>query len=78
MAICPHAPFKGGMTNHILNPDQHYAYRYRTTHPACSLKHFEVQRVSRQLALYFGKRVAGGHTSHKLGLDKIFLVGSFL
>lgn len=52
--------------------------RSRTTYPACSLKHFEVQWVSRQLAFYFGKRVAGGHTSYKLGLDKIFLVGRFL
>lgn len=48
------------------------------THPACSFKHFEVQRISRQLALYFCKGVAGGHTSHKLGLDKILLVGIFL
>lgn len=52
--------------------------RHRITHPACSLKHFEVQWVSRQLALYFGKRVAGGHASHKLGLDKVLLVGIFL
>lgn len=52
--------------------------RYRATYPACSLKHFEVQWVSRQLALYFGERVAGGHASHKLGLDQILLVGIFL
>lgn len=48
------------------------------THPACSLKHFEVQWISRQLALYFSERVAGGHTSHKLGLYKILLVDIFL
>lgn len=51
---------------------------YRTTHPACSLKHFEIQRISRQLTVYFGKRVAGGHTRHKLGLDEILFVGIVL
>lgn len=51
---------------------------YGATHPACGLKHFEVQRVSWQLAFYFGQRMAGGHTCHKMGFDKIFLVGSFL
>lgn len=48
------------------------------THPACSLKHLEIQRVSRQPAIYFGERVAGGHASNKLGFDKSFLVGIFL
>ena len=49
--------------------------RHKTTHPACSLKHFEVQWVPGQLALYFCEGVAGGHASHKLGLDQILLVG---
>lgn len=54
------------------------AFGQTITHPACSLKHFEVQWISRQLAIYFCEWVAGGHTSHKLGLDKILLVGIFL
>lgn len=48
------------------------------THPACGLKHFEVQWISWQLAIYFSKRVAGGHTCHKLGLYKTVFAGIFL
>lgn len=59
----------------LVSPLSHF---WLETHPACGLKHFEVQRVSGQLALYFSKGVAGGHASHKLGLDKILLVGIFL
>lgn len=48
------------------------------THPACGLEHLQVQRVSGQLAIDIGKRVAGGHAGYKLGLNQSVLVGILL
>lgn len=61
--------------NNIMLIDREKRNQKKNTHPACSLKHFEVQWISRQLAFYFGKGVAGGHASYEMGFNKILLGG---
>lgn len=46
---------------------------HEASYPACSAEHLEVQRVSGELALDLGQRVAGGHAGDKPGGRRPFL-----
>lgn len=43
----------------------HYSRASVATHPAGGVEHLEVQRVSGELALDLGQRVAGSHAGDK-------------
>lgn len=64
-----HSLLKLRVAQDPLNGDLYFRPLCRDrTYPTSSLKHFEVQWVSRQPALYFGERMARSHASNKLGL----------